>query len=253
MITDALTGWMTWEEFNELVDSLCPLESKRIFGEMDGTSSVYYRKQIRQAVLDLQKFIPEYQKNHETIYFEQDVTKDGMASVGALPPMSQFESAWYYSVDRQFRYPVKQVPWEARFDMTTKEFQDTLNSQYITLTAASATALAMTTTINALKSAGRQHAGIMAISPKHDQFYCFPHIQNEWILSLFWDGVKVDWRDEEMVPYGEDTAQAVAYWVQAQFALYIERDSARAASMLQLYAGMRTNIFIQSKKKGLTK
>jgi hypothetical protein len=261
MVTDPPSGYLTWQQFNAAVDALCPLECKRIFGQMCSSttpvwafadaSSVYYRNQIRQAVLDLCNFIDEYNKNNETIYFESDLTTDGEASVGTLPPFAEFESAWYYSTDRLVRFPVKQVPWEHRFEMASKEFWDRLNCDYVVLTAASSAALAMADTIAMLKSAGRQKAGAMAISPRHDQFYVFPQVTGEWILSLFWNGQKLDYAPQELVPFGEEAAQAVAWWVQAQFAKYVDRDSARAADLMRDYNMKRSNLYTRTKQKGL--
>jgi len=250
MAADLPTGW-TWLQFNAAVDSLCPLECKRLFGSMniDG-SSVYYRKTIRQAVLDLANFIPEFTRNNETIYYNQDFAADGSASVGVMPPMAELQSGWYYNVYDQVRYPVVQVPWEGRFQLTTNATLDTLNSDYVSLTASGNSAIAVANTISMLKSAGRQKAGIMAISPKHDQFYLFPAVDGAWVFSMFWDGQKLDYRDAELVPFEEEAAQAVAWWVQAQFASYIERDIQRAAAFHLQYSNKRSNIYTRTKSKG---
>lgn len=244
----------TWAEFNAHVDELCPLECKRVFGQMnpDG-SSVYYRKQIRQAILDLQNFIPEFRKNRETVYFNEDFAEDGRAQVGALPPQSRITGAYYFNTDRNLRFDVVQTDWEDRFHMTTREYQDTLNSNYIVLTAASVGALAAAETLNLLCANGRQHVGVMAISPKHDQFYLFPKVEGPWVFSLWWDGLKLDYRDCEHVPFDEETAQAVAFYVQAQFLSYVERNTADATARMLEYNGKRTDLFIKMQEKGFAK
>lgn len=241
----------TWEEFNRHVDGLCPLEAKRVFGEMntDG-SSVYYRKQIRQAVLDLQHYIPEFQKNRETVYFHEDFAEDGHAHVGALPPQSKPTEAYYFNSDKRERFGVVQIPWESRFHMTTKEYSDTLNESYTVLTAASIGALAVAETINMLKSAGRRHVGLMAVSPRHDQFYLYPQIKGPWVFSLFWNGHKLDYRDCEHVPFDEATAQTVAFYVQGMFLSYIERNPQEAAARLQFYNAERAKLYIKMQSKG---
>lgn len=258
--------YWTWSKFNSVVDSLCPLECKRIFGQMNPSpvwckmdgSSAYYRSQIRQAIIDLQNFIPEFTKNHETIYYPLDFVSDGRASVGAMPPFGQIKSAWYYNFDpkdfeRKKRFRVVVMPWEQRFDMTTREMPDMLNSNYITLTAASMSALAMAETINMLKSHSREHVGVMAISPQHDKFYAFPHIVGDWVLSIFWDGQKLDYREQELVPFDEEVAQAVACYVVARFAQYVERDAGRAEVFNKDYAIKRSLIYVRLKEKGLLK
>jgi hypothetical protein len=255
---------LTWSAFNAIVDGLCPLESKRIFGVMnpspvwsvaDGSSS-YYRNQIRQAILDLQNFIPEFTKNLETIYFPADFVSDGRASVGTMPPAAKLRSAWYYnySPDLDYRerkrFKVVELPWEQRFEMTTREMADRLNSNYVTLTAAAEGALAMAQSINVLKGDAREHVGVMAISPQHDKFYAFPRVCGGWVFSIFWDGQKLDYRESELTPFDEETAQVVADYVIAQFAAYVERDAARAELFGRQYVTKRGLLYVRLKEKG---
>ncbi len=274
MALDAANKYWTWQQFNAKVDELCPLESRRLFGQMcsagtaaaapggppagatplwnysDG-SSVYYRNQIRQAVLDLQNFIPEFTRNHETIYYAQDFATDGMAGVGALPPLAKATSAWFYDTSRQRRVRVVEAPWERRFDLATfhpphlnpNEF----NGQSVTQTAAS---LEMIATFNQLHQDRNELAGVMAIAPDHERFYLHPRVESEWVFSLFWDGHKLDYRDAEQVPFEEEAAQAVALFVRAQFLSYVERNPADAAQVALQYAGKRTNLFLRARRKG---
>lgn len=250
MPEDASKCW-TWQKFNQEVDALCPLESKRIFGaaNADG-SSVFYRNQIRQAVLDLMDFIPEFTKNHETIYYPQDFVPDGHASVGTLPPMSKTRSAWYFNTEKQTqRFQVKEMPWEHRFEMTTRKLHDSLGD-IVVLTAA---ALMAAETIELLTRRHRPHAALMAISPQHERFYLFPEIHGPWIFSLFWDGKKLAYRDQEQVPFEEEAAAAAAYFVQAQFLRYVDREPGLAAAAMTEYHTKRTNLYTTLNSKGRIK
>lgn len=262
MALDATNKYWTWRQFNAKVDELCPLESKRLFGQMCGTgatplwnysdgSSVYYRNQVRQAVLDLQNFIPEFAKNHETIYYPQDFAADGMASAGALPPMAKVTGAWFYDVAKLRRVPVVQVPWERRFDLAARRPRrlnpNDFNGAAICQTAASLELIAI---FNELHRDGDHRAAHMAISPGHETFYLHPRIEAEWVFSLFWDGHKLEYRDQEQVPFEEEAAQAVALFVRAAFLAYVERNLADAAALQTAYAGKRTNLFIRTKSKG---
>jgi hypothetical protein len=270
MALDTTNKYWTWQQFNAKVDELCPLESKRLFGQMcaastmapagtaatplwnysDG-SSVYYRDQIRQAVLDLQNFIPEFCKNHETIYYPQDFAVDGMASVGALPPMAKVTDAWYYSVTKQRRVPVVEAAWEQRFTLAALHPRhinsNNFNGTAICQTAAS---LEMIATFNEVVSTTGQYVGVMAISPGHERFYLHPRIENEWVFSLFWNGHKLDFRDAEQVPFEEEAAQAVALFVRAAFLGYVERNLADAAQVTLQYNAKRSNLYLRCKSKG---
>lgn len=256
---ESKSGFPTWCEFNAKVDKLCPLERKRVFGPMnqDG-SSVWYREQIRQAVLDLKNFITEYTRNHESIYYPADFADDGEASVGALPPMCQVRSAWYYGIEssdpsKHHRFEVVNFPWEKRFEMTEHKLHDFLNSNLIVLTQASVNALAAAQTLDMLRVNGRRKVAFMAISPTHERFYLYPKVSGPWIFSLFWDGQKLDYRDCEHVPFDEDTAGAVAFFVKSQFNLYVDRDGQLGQLNGAEYKAKRTNIFTRLQGKGFIK
>ena len=240
--------WWTWADFNAAVDGLCPLEVTRIFGQMNADgSSVYYRNQIRQGVLDLCHFIPEYAKSNETIYFNQDFVPDGHAHVGTMPPQAAIESAWFYSTNRMRRYQVKQVQWERRFEMTERERRREKNEDWqFVQTAASLDAICKLRELGD----GRHPEFFMAISPRHDAFYLYPQVNGEWLFSMFWSGKKLDYRNEEYVPFHEEAAQAVAWYVASKFAGYVERDAARAQEFAMLYANKRTNLFLDGQAKG---
>lgn len=265
-------GYWTWQQFNAKVDELCPLESKRLFGTgatmatatacgsvaraggaMAYGGSPYYRNQIRQAVLDLQNFIPEFTKNHETIYYPQDFAIDGRASVGALPPLAKVTDAWYYSVSKQIRVPVVEAPWERRFDLATLHPRhlnpNEFNGTSICQTSAS---LEMIATFKEVASATGHHSppAFMAISPGHERFYLHPRVENEWVFSLFWDGCKLDYRDTEQVPFEEEAAQAVALFVRAAFLGYVERNLADAAQVTLQYNAKRSQLYLRCKAKG---
>lgn len=253
MTPEAPAGLWTWKQFNCAVDELCPLEKNRLFGQLQAPEtkdggSVYYRKQIRQAVLDLTYYIPEFCKNNETIYYNEDFAPDGEAHVGTLPPMSKVESAWFYSVDKQRRFPVEFVAWEHRFKLTHHRHEHFSSIPQVTPSAASLDAECK------LREAGwiphHNLKGRMAISPKHDQFYLTPQVEGEWLLSLFWDGKKLDYRDAEQVPFEEEAAQAVAWYVQAQFLTYVERDGALGSQRMAQYNTKRSNLFIAAQEKG---
>jgi len=244
------TCW-TWAQFNAAVDELCPLECKRIFGKMNADgSSVYYRNQIRQAVLDLANFIPEFTRNNETIYFNQDFVPDGDMHVGVLPPMAEIDSAWFYSTDKQRRFEVRLIAWENRFSMArSTSFRD-VDRNYIVPTNASLNAQVMLETVGTNSS--KDFIGFMAISPKHDKFYVYPKVEGEWVMSIFWDGSKLDFRDDEQVGFEEEAAQAAAWYVQAQFASYVDKDLPMYAARMQQYGIKRSNIYTRSLGKGKT-
>lgn len=252
MAVDYLKEWWTWCEFKKHVASACPLEYARLFGEMvtdqsGATTSKYFLDRLREAVIDLQQFVPAFTKNHESIYYPSDFVDDGEASVGSLPPFGKVRSAWYYSTDKKRRFKVVQLPWEKRFELTTHRDWDTLNSQFTVLTAYSISAMAMAETLTA---GHRERVAVMSISPQHEQFYLFPHVTGEWVFSLFWDGNKLDFRDMEQVPFQEQAANAVAQFVQSRFGGYVEHDQQKVVNCMTEYTRQRTLIYLEELAKG---
>lgn len=250
---------LTWRQFNERVDELCPLEATRVFGKMfiDPNaayfgSSVYYRRIIRQAVLDLRFFIKEYTRNNETVYFNSDFAEDGMAHVGALPPNSHMTDAWYYDAHKQRRCPVKQIPWQDRFEMASNRLWDNLEMESFNgdLVNATSASLDAARTIQLLHRENRPRVGLMAISPGHERFYLYPKVQHNFVFSIFWDGQKLCDRDQELVPFDEEAVKAVSDYVKADFAGYFERDNTRKADFMKDYAIKRGDIFIRLQAKG---
>jgi hypothetical protein len=230
---------------------MCAKGSTPVWNFTDG-SSVFYRNQIRQAVLDLCRYIPEYARNNETIYYNQDFAPDGAAHVGALPPMSKVESVWLYSANKQRRFPVEQVAWEHRFKLCHQRHEHFEGGMGAEVMPSAASLEAEHKFREAGYMPHPHFKGHMAISPRHDRFYITPQIEGEWLLSLFWDGLKLDYRDQEQVPFEEEAALAVSWWVKGQFADYIERDPGRAAGFVGQFKTKRSELYLQALDKGRT-
>jgi hypothetical protein len=235
-----MDDYMKWSEFQDLVLSQLPLDANRIGLEE------FLPQQIRNAVLDLQHYIPRYRKNHETIYYCTDFVIEGKAGVGTLPPSCSVVDAWVvghehdmydhdfyhqhldpgYGVDRdedgrsgrernQHRLSCRNWPWEHRYDLVHGRIQH---------------------------FDGRP---LFSIGPDNETFYLYPFIRPNEKFSLHWNGFKLTSNNDELVPYDEQAAEAVAAFATAKTALYVEHDIARHQSFMQSYALIRKNLFTQ--------
>ena len=245
--------YLTWLEWTNSVLELLPQDRQRI-GLMstasDGDYVGYIPKLIRQAVLDLQDFIPAYRKQHETIYYPEDFVADGAASVGTLPPQANLKEAWLWNVNRAQRFAVYRLDWSKRFELTEQhDFNQFLNgTDYIVLAEASFEANRILGIMGS--DAGRKHIALMAVDRAAHRFYIHPSIMPGWILSIVWEGRKLEWRKGEMVPFGEEEAEAVSARVRAKIAMEVDRDSKRHDDFMRDYTVKRTNLFTARKEAG---
>jgi hypothetical protein len=224
--------WYTWKEFKALVDIQLPLDSNRLGLEE------YYPQKVRDAILDLQHYIPRYRKHNEAIYYETDVVQNGRASIGSLPPHGAFKEAWkfgghHFHRPDQFNQPLtissnwgwrrgnglahcRDYKWEARYDLANGCPHHWNGQPFI------------------------------ALSDDNETFWLYPNLCNGERLSIVYDGFKLTFNDDELVPFDELTASVVASYVTAKIALYVEHDENRHMEEMKNYALLRKNLFLQT-------
>lgn len=237
--------YIEWHQFKSDVLGLMPQDSQRIFAQGEGD---YINRLIRLAVIDLQYYVPSFTKRHETLYYPGDLVRDGAASVGTLPPGCRMESMWFYDQRNRKRYPVFGWPWERRFEMAQKEVPDYLFGSYQGMTASSYAAIELVNRM--LMAAGAcDKRGLVAIDPAQETFYLYPELKDGLLLSMFWSGRKLDFKENELVPFEEQAVGAVADWVRSNIAKEVDRDPARAADFMRDYALKRNMIYIDNKDR----
>ena len=235
----------TWLKFKEEVLALMPQDSNRL--GMDD----YLPRLIREAVIDLQQFIPSYRRRHESLYFDADLVRDGGASVGTLPPHSEVTSVWYCNVEDAHgtRVPVVKWDWEKRFEMVQSHGDaGVFGMDVMALTASSVAAIELINRLPTSKSARHPH-GYMATDPQGQTFYLSPYLPAGWVLSVNWNGRKLEFVDGENVPFDEGASFAVAAWAKSKIAMEVDRDPNRSSEFMREYILKRTNLYIELKDK----
>jgi hypothetical protein len=234
----------TWREFKETVLELCPVDRDRL--GLEG----YLPLMLREGVIDLQQFVPSYQKRHETIYYSTDFATEGHASVGTLPPKSDVQSVWICDLSNSHRIPVRHYPWEKRFNLVYRHKGPVeLFPNLMVMTASSVQAVELIDRLPVLQRSESHVHGLIAIDPQADTFYLAPHIGPSCVLDVHWHGRKLDFKDDELVPFDEEAAYAIASWVKAKIALQVDRDAGRSASFMGEYMLARTNLYITLKEQ----
>lgn len=187
----------TWLQFQAAVLGLCGVDSDR-----EGIST-FRTNQIRQAVIELQGLIPQYQNSHETLYLPSDCVYDGLASKGAKPPESILKELWLCQVQRDsskrttgkaFKHQLKPWPWKDRESLIEG------------------------------RAAVNDGMGWYTVDPEGCEFYVFPAVYDDWLLSMRWNGKKLDFKDDEETPFDEPLAGTVALKVKAEISREVEQN-----------------------------
>lgn len=211
---------MTWAEFKSAVRALLPIENVRVgvgFQDSSGTEG-FLTKTIRQAVIDVQNFVPRYRDNHENIYLPEDFVTEGAASRAVLPQPCIFRDAWYWVDETSTRYPLLHFPYSRRFEM--------VNDQMVLV----------------------DNQGRISIDPNEYTFYVFPEVTAGKRVSLFYDGIiKTDFEDGEKTPFDEQLAGVVADYCKSKTSREVEKDMAAYRSYYESYLSGRRKLYLRSK------
>ncbi len=143
---------------------------------------------IRQAVIDLQEFIEVYREGQETTYAVSDVTETGEACTGNLPELARLRDAYFVSTvagEDSKRNPVAEYPWDNRYDLIA----------------------------GSPRMPSRESQFFIAIDPGAKTFTLFPTLLADTKLSLFWDGIKLEFADADETPFDEGMAKCVSDFV----------------------------------------
>lgn len=193
-MTTAMADDLTWAEFKDQVSSFLTIDASR-----KGTEA-FRDGLIRQGVIYVQNIIEEFTLNHESLYYAADLVVEGRASRGVKPPQSAIHSMHHIRIrgddpNKQcIRTPTELYPWDKRFDLVRGV---------------------------AALNGGR---ALVAIDPQGYTFYIYPFIRDCEMISMSWNGKKLDFRDDEATPFTEQMALTVAEFVKAKFAREVEND-----------------------------
>lgn len=176
---------MTWLQFTNLVKEHLLAHPQRL------GIPTFLTRQIKNGVRDIQVHAPFFQEGHETVYGPSNLAANGEASSGAMPaeayPVS-LEVQKILAGDRCQSQPVVQWPYAHIRELICGNV------------------------------AIRGCRYWVAFDDHAATFTIFPAIDDESQVVLGWDGIRDDFADADNVPFNNDVAQAVAYWVQWKLA-----------------------------------
>ncbi len=209
--------------------------------------------QTRAALVEIQNFIPFYRSGHEETYGTAELTVEGSASLGAIPATADIQDCFLMRYDALSSgvitvassghtatasatfFTAAMVDKTILFASGARRVISAYTSGTVvtmggaTLTASGAVFNVLTgyrspfvdfdwedrySLINALVNVVDQYPKL-AIDPR-GAFYAYPAITGNDQIRLFWDGIKIDYEDDDEVPYDSQCAVVAADYVKGE-------------------------------------
>lgn len=177
---------MTYGDFVDLV-----IEELGVDGTRRGLE-IQRARWVRDAVVDLQRFIRAYREGHTTNYEVADLTEKGYAHLGTLPDQAKPKAFYTISTGDTMVEGEMDDPNIVRNRMDFWAWEDRqrmIDARY------------------------DRRMYVYTISPFSKQFMVHPLVNDETYLLLVWDGLKMDFSDGDTVPWPIQAAEAVAAYV----------------------------------------
>lgn len=239
----------TWEQFVSAVQDLITVDAKR------GGLGAYRPAILRQAVIDIQRGIDEYRINHETVYQPQDLVEEGQCSHGVKPPQSVIRDVQLIRIATDLSgKPLDTVPSPQNYWMAWPTVQGP------TLAANIGGPFCFRYPTEPWPWADRQalingripvNSGIakFCVDPQGYKFYIYPRVYDGWLLSMWWDGLKLDFQDEDHTPFDEAMAGAVALFVKAHISREVDKDLPMYESYMKSYLLAKQGLYVSAREK----
>jgi hypothetical protein len=211
---------MNWGEFVDAVESHLAVESNRRGME------AFRSRFMRNAVLDLQRYIRGYREGNSTVYTTASLTDEGQAQVGEFPTGAKPKAMYIYSVDADldnplcYRYRLQFYPWLQKQDLICGRLNFTS-----WLGSCCATSGCPTVTLTAdQQAAWTSKAYVYTIGPFGRNFLIYPKVTASTRLVLFWDGYHYVWSDSDTINFPEEASEAVAAYVQWKISRSVDKN-----------------------------
>ena len=203
---------MTWADYVNAV-----LEHLSVDADRRGLES-FRTRNIKNAVIDLQRFIRQYQDGHTTTYVEGDLEEQGEAHLGALPAFAIPSAFYVFSTDSDYS------PLQRRNRLSFMDWRDRQRLIDGTMFC---------------------RAYYYAISPQARRFLIYPQISTaeNTALMAVWSGLKQNFLDEDVVPFPEESAEAVAAYVKWKIILEVDKNPGLAQQFFGLYSMKRLALY----------
>ncbi len=211
---------MTYAQFVAIVEENLPIESERR-GLED-----FRARMIKNALVDLQRYIVSYRVGHSTTYQEADLQLEEHGMLGNLPAGAVPTAFWIIdTADGRDGEPHPQCrrnrldfwAWVARKHLFCSSCDRGLYAY--------------------------------ALDPFGKMFAIHPALNDETELLLIWNGIKSAFVDADVVPFPEEAAEAVAAYVKWRILLEVDKNPALAQVEYGVWSMKRLALYRDQQEK----
>lgn len=233
---------MLWSEFVAEVTAQLSVDGTRRGLE------AFRNRFIRNAVLDLQRYIPGYRTGNTTTYGIGDVTKLDFCSLVEMPSGAKPKEIWIYSTAAgadQYckRYRCDFYPWAKRQDLICGKL-DFMNwwrggAWPGGCCPAPADVVPNCNGFNWCEQKGY----VYTMAPHGKSFLVYPQISATNALILLWDGYKTEFADGDTIPFPAGASEAVASYVKWRICLEVDKDIALSREFKAAWQERRLSLY----------
>lgn len=209
---------MDWLTFKNSVLALLTVDSNRL------NTQTYTAEKIRHAVEDILWVVPFYRKGQESIFDTSNMTQEGFAHKGVMPPGAVITNAEYYQKSNNCaRRPIDLYDWMKRY--------------------------ALICGYECLTDCG---SFLIAIDPHGASFYIYPNVDDDHAVVLEWETTIAGFIDTDIISFGDNRViEAVAFKVKAEIIREVDKDIPLSESYLKSYSQKRTQVYLEARKREL--
>lgn len=184
-------------------------------------------RMIKNALVDLQRFIVSYRKDHTTTYQVANLQAEENGMLGNLPD-GAVPSAFYIV---STKVSTKDGLAHPLCNRNRLDYWPWTDRQHLFCTTCDT----------------RLYAYALALSGR--MFAIHPAVNTETYLLLVWDGLKSDFVDGDTVVFPEESAEAVAAYVKWRILLEIDKNPALAQTQFAIWSMKRLALYRDQQEK----
>lgn len=188
---------------------------------------------LRNAVIDLQRFIPGYRVGNTTTYQVADVVAVGSAHLVAFPAGARPTAVYIIDTDPAAdsatqRYRLDFYPWLKRQALIDGDLQfcDWWAGCWGGWGPSCQSGPPPVTPPGASWGWACRKGYVYSIGPHGKNFLIYPQLTATTELLLVWDGLKTSFADGDSVPFPDESCEAVAAYIKAKVCNYVDKNVA---------------------------
>ncbi len=201
----------------------------------------------RDAVIDLQRFIPGYRSGNSTTFKLADVTAVGQASLVQMPVGALPKELYILSLDTAKqatnplckRYRLDFYPWRSRQDMVCGRLDFTnwwVGGFWPNGCPPVPTSCCGITWL-------QSKAYVYTMAPHGKNFLVYPGLNDTTAVLLVWDGYKTEFGNTDTIPFPDGAAEAVANYVKWRIALEVDKNIALSREFQGAWRERRLSLY----------